>query len=85
MLIILTMKENIQWDINKEKEGFTGVMVKFMMGNGTKERNMEVECGSSPLHLKNHILANGLMENLMDLECFLIILEIVMRGSLKMD
>lgn len=46
---------------------------------------MEVECGKPHNLQKNLILANGLTENLMDLEFILIILEIDIKDSFITD
>ena len=67
MLIHHTIKEIILMAIKKEKGDLLGIMERFMMDNGTKERGMVVECGKPHQHRKNLILESGIMENLMDL------------------
>lgn len=57
-------------DIKKEKEFFNGLMIKYMMDNGKKEKNMGVECGKAKMVIV--ILVNGKKVKFRALEFLLI-------------
>jgi hypothetical protein len=77
----LNIKVNLKMVLNAERVYFSGLMEKFIKGNGKVEKNMEVEFGKA--QTDKVISENGNMERLKVLESLYLSLEIDMKVSFK--